>query len=481
MIKGILIFFLFTGIVSAQFPNYRISKVSSTSPEEVTIAINPADPNKMAAGANLNFFYASSNSGKNWSEDRLHSATLGVWGDPCVIYDALGNLYYAHLSNPVQGYWIDRIVIQKSTDNGNTFDDGIGVGLTYPKNQDKEWLAADCSNSQFKNNIYVAWTEFDDYGSSNPNDSSRILFSRTTNHGNSWSSQIRISDHGGNCIDEDETVEGAVPAVGPDGEVYVAWAGPLGLMFDKSIDGGVTFGKDIFITDQPGGWDFGVPGIYRCNGMPITACDISNSPYRGNVYVGWSDQRNGTDNTDIFFIKSSDKGETWGETIKVNDDQTSRHQFFTWMTIDSTNGNIYFIFYDRRNTIGNETEVYIARSTDGGDSFTNYKISQSSFIPSSTIFFGDYTNIAVYNGVIRPIWMRMDSGDLSVWTANVHDSLLVVGVEEPNNLVTKNYFLYQNYPNPFNPSTIISYAIPSNVRRETQDVRLTVYDVLGRE
>ncbi len=41
--------------------------------------------------------------------------------------------------------------------------------------------------------------------------------------------------------------------------------------------------------------------------------------------------------------------------------------------------------------------------------------------------------------------------------------------------------LEQNYPNPFNPSTIIKYQIENYVRGEKQEVRLVVYDVLGRE
>ena len=82
---------------------------------------------------------------------------------------------------------------------------------------------------------------------------------------------FRISDTGGDCIDSDNTVEGAVPAVGPNGEVYIVWAGPLGLVFDKSLDGGLSFGKDKVIGDMPGGWDFSVDGLDRANGMPNTA------------------------------------------------------------------------------------------------------------------------------------------------------------------------------------------------------------------
>ncbi len=114
----------------------------------------------------------------------------------------------------------------------------------------------------------------------------------------------------GDCIDSDNTTEGAVPAVGPDGEVYVAWSGPEGLIFDRSLDGGDTWlDNDIFIGNHPGGWNFNIPGINRCNGLPITCCDLSYSQYRGTIYVNWTDQRNGEDDTDVWIAKSTDGGD----------------------------------------------------------------------------------------------------------------------------------------------------------------------------
>ncbi|HSP89156.1 MAG TPA: hypothetical protein VLN45_13555, partial [Ignavibacteriaceae bacterium] len=137
----------------AQYENIRIDGPQSWDPEEVTIAINPLNPNIIAAAANIDHFYLSTNGGLNWSESHL-SSMLGVWGDPVLLFDSLGNLYYAHLSNPVSGYWIDRIVVQKSTNNGLSWNDGAGVGFVAPKNQDKEWLAVDFSQSPFHGNIY---------------------------------------------------------------------------------------------------------------------------------------------------------------------------------------------------------------------------------------------------------------------------------------------------------------------------------------
>jgi len=430
--KTLLLSVLLITPLFAQYQNIRVDSPSSNQPEEVSIAINPLNPNFLAAGANINHFFRSSDGGYNWQPSFL-SSSFGVWGDPCVVYDELGYLYYGHLSNPpFPGYWIDRIVIQRSTNNGVSWSDGAGIGFLSPKNQDKEWIAVDMHSNLYKGNVYVCWTEFDDYGSSNPNDSSRIKFSRSTDKGLTFSNAVTISDRSGDCIDSDNTVEGAVPCVGPNGEIYVSWAGPLGLMFDKSTDGGLSWGTDKFVSNIPGGWDFDVPGIYRCNGLPITACDTSQSPYRGNIYINWSDQRNGIDNTDIFFARSTDGGNSWSAPKKVNDDNSNRHQFFTWMTIDQTNGAIYIVFYDRRNTSGNATDVYVARSTNGGESFTNFKVSQSSFTPSASIFFGDYTNIAAFNKKVYPIWMRLDGSALSVWTAIIHDSLVFVPVELEN-------------------------------------------------
>jgi hypothetical protein len=232
-----------------------------------------------------------------------------------------------------------------------------------------------------------------------------------------------VSDVTGNCLDSDDTVEGAVPAVGPEGQVYLSWAGPLGIVFDKSLDGGKTFGDDILVDPMPGGWDLYIPGIYRCNGMPVTACDISNSPYRGNIYIMWSDQRNGIQDTDVFIVKSDDGGNTWGPVKRVNDDQPGKQQFFPWMTVDQTTGNIYVAFYDRRDSTDFSTEVYLAKSNDGGETFENFKISEYPFRSVSGIFFGDYINIAASGGKIHAIWARMDGIDLSIWTTVIFDNV----------------------------------------------------------
>ncbi len=468
---SIVFLFLFASSGEARPPTIEVNNPTTYDAEEMTVAINPADPSNLAAGANLRYHFRSIDGGETWIQNQL-SSSLGVAGDPVVIYDAAGNLYYAHLSNPAGGSWLDRIVVQKSTDGGISWTDGVGVGLNGAADQDKQWLAADRTGSPHHGNIYMSWTEFDTYGTSNAADSTRILFVRSVDEGESFSAPLRISDRGGNCIDSDETVEGAVPAVGPDGQVYIAWSGHDVIQFDRSLDAGLTFGQDIFVADQPGGWDFALPGVWRANGMPITACDVSQSSFRGRVYVLFSDQRNGIDDTDVFLCYSDDEGLNWSLPSRVNDDVGTNHQFFPWLSVDPSTGYLYVVFYDRRNTGDVATEVYVAVSSNGGASFTNIKVSDSPFTPWDSVFFGDYIGIDAWNGTAYAVWMRMDEGDLSVRAARL-DSPASVGDDFRPTVRTVQ--LMQMPANPVTSQTRIRFTMYNDA-----PVQLAIYDLRGR-
>lgn len=57
----------------------------------------------------------------------------------------------------------------------------------------------------------------------------------------------------------------------------------------------------------------------------------------------------------------------------------------------------------------------------------------------------------------------------------------ITNVKENNTIIKDEFKLYQNYPNPFNPTTTIKYQISSDLKSKTIDVKMTVYDILGRE
>lgn len=379
---------------------------------EPSIAINPKNPDEISAGSIIQGYHFSSDGGKTWASSALKSP-YGVYGDPVLQYDQKGRLYYFHLSDYKKTSHLDRIVCQYA-DQPNKFSKGSFPQPNGTKVQDKHWVVIDPKTDV----LYMTWTQFDAYDSADPKDTSIIVFSKSMDRGVSWTNPVRISKFGGDCLDGDNTVEGAVPALGPNGEIYVCWTGPKGIMFQESKDGGNTWLKEERqLVDHVGGWDIQIPGIYRANGLPFLMADNSGGPNNGTLYINWADQRNGADNTDIWLLKSTDGGQNWMAPIQVNQDKEPRHQFLTSMTIDQVRGDLHFVYYDRRRFKDNRTDVIWATSTDGGQTFKEQRISTQPFLPNAMVFFGDYLGIAAHNGRIRPIWPRMDEGKISLWVA----------------------------------------------------------------
>ncbi len=85
-------------------------------------------------------------------------------------------------------------------------------------------------------------------------------------------------------------------------------------------------------------------------------------------------------------------------------------------------------------------------------------------VPSDNMVFKIYRYASTYSGLagkdLTPI------GPIETYPS---------GIASENNAIT-DYQLYQNYPNPFNPETSIKYTVPT-----TGNVKLTVYDIMGRE
>lgn len=467
--------FVCAASLRAQPVNVRISDPSLRDPEEVSIALNPRNLNELAVGANIRYLFRSSDGGFNWDNTQLNS-DYGFWGDPCLTYDDSGVLYYEHLSG---ANWQDpeflwRIVVQRSTDNGLNFDGGQQIGYFPPTMQDKAWLGLDRSQTASRGNLYTSWTEFDRYGSKLPPDSSRIYFSMTSDRSLSWSDRVRIDDTAGDCLDGSYTDEGATSAATKDGSVLVAWSARNEIYLDESSDGGKTFGKDRVITDQPGGWDFSIPGVNRANGFAMLASDLNaKSPYYGRVYLMWSDQRRGV--TDVYFMHSTDNGASWSPRLQVNSDSSLKHHFFPSLALDPVTARIYIVYYDRRNYDDDRTDVYLAKSIDGGESFSDQKISESVFRPVDSVFFGDYMHIVAHAGHVYPVWMREDFNPkpaLSVWTAPLFDSVVALSQRATQTIDAEDDLSVSD--NGIHPSFSFSLS-------QSRRISIELFDLLGRQ
>jgi subtilisin family serine protease len=90
----------------------------------------------------------------------------------------------------------------------------------------------------------------------------------------------------------------------------------------------------------------------------------------GDLYVVWEDGRNGeTANRDIFFARSTDEGTTWSADARVNRDPygVSVNQQSPAMVYDPVRDTIYVAWQDER---GGDYDIWFARSTDGGTLWT---------------------------------------------------------------------------------------------------------------
>jgi hypothetical protein len=382
---------------------------------EPSVKISRKDPNRVVAawrdfrtGVNpalrrIGYSY-STDGGLTWSVSQLTPQiipTCLLSSDPAVATDTAGNFYIVTISlndNTGNG----EIWLFKSVDGGVNFDSVYHIASSADTFEDKEYVTTDfVPTSPYYNNMYVSWTRF---GSGTD-----IYFVRSTDQGITWSSPVVVSNEPG--------VQGSVPAAGPNGEVYVAWYGydfsSENIYFDKSTDGGVTFGNDISISPCPNGW------------FPSMAVDLSGGQYNGNIYVTWGDERNG--DNDIFLSLSTDGGDNWSIAKRINNDPVGngRVQYWPWITV-AENGEIDIIFYDTRNTPNNFIiEAYLARSTDGGENFTNELISTAQSptnTPNSDVRFGDYIGIDAYGGnIVVPVWTDERAGgyDMDIYTATI--------------------------------------------------------------
>ncbi|KXK43160.1 MAG: 5'-nucleotidase domain-containing protein [Chlorobi bacterium OLB5] len=55
-----------------------------------------------------------------------------------------------------------------------------------------------------------------------------------------------------------------------------------------------------------------------------------------------------------------------------------------------------------------------------------------------------------------------------------------IGIQPISSNVPLRFTLYQNYPNPFNPVTNIRFDVSGNAKREMSNVKIVIFDILGR-
>lgn len=411
------ILFAYAHSLFGQYPNVKVSSFGGVlRPCEESIMINPKNPNQIVIGVNgftsdgYNMgYYSSSNGGYNWSAGEYLSNLGKPNGDPVIFCDTAGNFYFMGLgSSKLSRRVLDRLICIKSSNGGLSWTDACVLGLVAPRQNDKEYACVDLSSgSPYRNRFYVAWSVYDHYLHPVLGDSSVLMFCWSSNSGQSFTSPQRISRKSGYPFDSDSSITCAFPFTGPNGEVYVTFTYKDSVYMQRSTDGGNTWlTNDILVTPQVGGWTW-------TGSLSAGACDLSNSPYRGTLYYCFGDRRNGINDVDIFIVKSTNQGNTWSNPVRVNNDGTGNNQYRPWISVDPVTGYLWVVFYDNRYNKP-YYDITVARSTNGGSSFSNIKVSSTSTIWNAHI--GDYIGISAYNNRVRAAWdYNYNMANFDVW------------------------------------------------------------------
>lgn len=335
----------------------------------------------------------STDGGNTWAHKRIPDPPAGAnFGDGVVAFGPNGESYYAGLAvffNTDKEF----VGVSKSTDNGATFstpvDASTSAGNTTDT-QDKEWIAVDRNaNSPFKGNVYVSWTDFTMNGNF-------INFARSTNGGASFKAPIAVSPQ-----DNTSSVQGSVPVVAPNGDLYVAFfdghSAIRGIGIVKSTDGGVTFSAErkvaglINVSTMTGG------GGVRTNSFPSMTVDKNGAVHI--VYDAWGMSQ--LDRSDIFYVRSIDGGNTFSSPLRINDDGSPTTQFLPSIAAAS-DGTLGVKWWDRRNDLSGDslTDVYMTISHDGGATFgKNFRVTNQNWffgpieIGFASGYHGDYDGI----------------------------------------------------------------------------------------
>lgn len=419
--SAFIVLTLLAASVSAvgQYKNFIIDESGSGEFLNPSVAVSRRDVKTIVVTAGKDFTYSSKDQGGSWQ--KITSAqTPGIMSDLSVISDDKGTFYLVYASDSTANG--SQIVCRVSRDGGLTWDEGTAFGGTPGKQ-----LRTPSASTDTKGNLLVTWTQYDKFKDTDSLCQSLVMMS-TSSSGKKWSKPLQVSQIPGTCRMDNTSLMAPIAAVSPDGKTFVSWYGSGKLFLDRSFGSGLWLENDIAMGTQTEGWQLKVPGHTHATGLSELMVDQSKGEYHGCLYMTWADQRNGENDSDVWFMRSNNHGDNWSSPMRMGTNAIGKQQYAPHMAVDRSNGNIYVAFYDRGDHAGDSTDVYLAYSSTSGAQFKTVKVSESAFTPDEKSPFGLFLDISAHDGVVVPVWSRMDEGKITLMGAVIQQKDLIEAV-----------------------------------------------------
>ena len=349
-----------------------------TQSETYTLA-NPDNPNQIVVTYNDSRTASANYSGASFSTDggitftRLNPSPFASghgtnFGDPVTLYNKPTSTFFGiFLATGCGGQGIGA---WKSTDGGTTWAVGACVHSGSSDDRESGWSDNNPS-SPFYGRMYVSWNDFAAGGN--------LKVRYSTDNGATWPNERQLAPASPFIRDVQITGDPAT------GTVYVAGMDEGGGGYPhnninkiyKSTDGGNTWTNTYNSPAFPG------PGVIA---VGYFACMFSDAggywrhegwgepaTFNNVVHLVYAQHGAGSDAGDVYYIRSTDGGVTFGAPFKLNSDSTTRPQWQPNISV-SPAGTLLATWYDGRDSTacskGNPAvpcyAMWSRKSTDNG-------------------------------------------------------------------------------------------------------------------
>lgn len=222
----------------------------------------------------------------------------------------------------------------KSNDQGDTFSKAVNLSNNTGFSEHPQIAMS-------KDGIFIVWTDNAD------SNNTEIMFTKSVDNGTTFSKPINLSNNSKNSNNVEITAFNE--------NVYVVWQdidqnnNKGSIIFKSSLDGGNTFNDTLELANN------------TKNSYPKV------NSYKEHVYVVWNNENNTSSpestNSGLFFIKSSDRGNSFENKIRLV------HNNFGESQISVTKDEVVIVWGGLQSK--NINDIYFISSDDNGNSFTD--------------------------------------------------------------------------------------------------------------